>query len=363
MTSCKTLSLLDRFRGSMIGAVIGDCLGAPVECQFWGGITHKTVDDHFKRYKTEAADSSRDKDEYYIYTDDTAMARQVADSVISMRSVDSKDLASRFVREYFKQPRRGYGQAVVSVFKKLKETSCEEPFGPASEQFEGSGSYGNGAAMRVHPVGLWCHEKSDEVIFEEVSKSAKVTHTHADAVNGAILQAAAVSWALQGLSPHDIWKRAYSLCQKFDKPADEEVLTFAKQMKFVDHAIDERVSDHKKLIEDIGNDVSAIRSVPTAVYSFLVCAHDAYYTGDDGKTKATATAGTIDPERTGNPFEKTLQMAMSFGGDTDTICSMAGAMAGAYYGETGIPNYMKEICEGIENARRQADQLHKLVTQ
>lgn len=42
---------------------------------------------------------------------------------------------------------------------------------------------------------------------------------------------------------------------------------------------------------------------------------------------------------------------------------MTGALAGAYYGENAIPEYMKQICEGIDNAMRQADQLHKLVTQ
>ena len=40
---------------------------------------------------------------------------------------------------------------------------------------------------------------------------------------------------------------------------------------------------------------------------------------------------------TSNPFERTLQLAMTFGGDSDTICSMSGALAGAFYGELGIP--------------------------
>ena len=54
---------------------------------------------------------------------------------------------------------------------------------------------------------------------------------------------------------------------------------------------------------------------------------------------------------------------MMFGGDADTIMSMTGAIAGAYFGESGIPDYMKRISEGVDNAMRQADQLHKLVTQ
>ena len=57
---------------------------------------------------------------------------------------------------------------------------------------------GNGAAMRVHPIGLFSHNASNTSIVENVKKSAKVTHTHMDAINGAVLQAACVSWALQG---------------------------------------------------------------------------------------------------------------------------------------------------------------------
>ena len=59
---------------------------------------------------------------------------------------------------------------------------------------------GNGAAMRVHPIGLLSHNASNTSIIENVKKSAKVTHTHMDAINGAVLQAACVSWALQGMA-------------------------------------------------------------------------------------------------------------------------------------------------------------------
>ena len=71
------------------------------------------------------------------------MARQVADSIISMRSADSKDMAQRFVQEFDMEPFRGYGASVGEVFRKLKRSKCQDPYKPASEQFNGSGSYGN----------------------------------------------------------------------------------------------------------------------------------------------------------------------------------------------------------------------------
>ena len=103
------------------------------------GIPMTKCQKHFKEYQ--------ETQKIYTYTDDTAMARSVADSIISMRSVDPKSMTKMFVEEYFKNPNRGYGGSVVDVFKKLRKSECQEPFKPATEQFNGSGSYGNGKAI------------------------------------------------------------------------------------------------------------------------------------------------------------------------------------------------------------------------
>lgn len=341
-------SLLDRIRGCMVGAVIGDCLGSPVECQFWHGIPKEKILKRFADYRKETKIR-------YQYTDDTAMARQVADSILSMRSVDSKNMAERFVTEFYKEPHRGYGQSVGEVFKKLRSSECKDPFRPASEQFNGSGSYGNGAPMRVHPVGIFSYDLSQSQLIENVGKSAKITHANSDAVNGAVLQASFVSWALQGTKIAEFRGKAHDLVAGFDKPDDPAAETYSGKLKKIDELLAmSQIPDDKenisKLIEALGNDISAIGSVPAVLYSFLAVLQNQEPFGLDACT-------------TENAFERCLQLAMIFGGDTDTICSMTGALAGAYYGENAIPEYMKQICEGIDNAMRQADQLHKLVTQ
>ena len=63
------------------------------------------------------------------------------------------------------EPNRGYGGGVIDVFKKLRgQEEFSEPLQPAREQFDGTGSYGNGAAMRVHPVALGRHSKAISLI-------------------------------------------------------------------------------------------------------------------------------------------------------------------------------------------------------
>lgn len=57
---------------------------------------------------------------------------------------------------------------------------------------------------------------------------------------------------------------------------------------------------------------------------------------------------------------RVLRLAYSFGGDTDTIGSMAGAVAGALWGVDAIPPDLRAPCEGADRAQEQADALHDL---
>jgi poly(ADP-ribose) glycohydrolase ARH3 len=71
-------------------------------------------------------------------------------------------LLFRFVDEFYKEPWRGYGANVVTVFEKLRESQFRHIYDPAREQFDGRGSYGNGGAMRIAPMALFCCHLSDD---------------------------------------------------------------------------------------------------------------------------------------------------------------------------------------------------------
>ncbi len=90
----------------------------------------------------------------------------------------------------------------------------------------------------------------------------------------------------------------------------------------------------------LGNDVSALYSVPTSIYCFL---------------KAQNAIKGIDSE---NPFRRAIEYAISLGGDTDTIASMAGAISGAYYGESVIPPNLVKHLELHEEVTLLADKLY-----
>ena len=141
----------------------------------------------------------------------------------------------------------------MDVFAKLKRSDCVEPFKPGSEQFNGTGSYGNGAAMRVGPVGLFSSIESDNIV-QNVTKSAKITHAHPDAINGAILQAASVMWALESIQSKDISKKLIELCKKIEKTAtsddndEEESSGYTEKMTNIEKFVNDQMFDFDKLI-------------------------------------------------------------------------------------------------------------------
>lgn len=352
--------ITDRVRGCMVGAVLGDCLGAPVECTYWSGISKKAVRKRFDAYKEKGSDQVVENQSLMRYTDDTAMARQVALSLIDNNGLVVTDLAKRFVEEYKKEPRRGYGQSVGEVFRKLELTNFateNEVFKPASEQFDGSGSYGNGAPMRVHPIGLF--GKTMLEVEKMAEKQAKLTHAHNGGIMGGILQATAVHLATKQVTTQDMLGQLTELSERWEKDNSKSSsineedgdfvsnsnLTYLQQLKCIENLLDEDVSEEnlENIVNKLGNDIAAVRSAPTALFCFL-------------KAK-----NPVEGFCESSPFQRTLELAMSFGGDTDTIMSMAGAIAGAYYGEKEIPQYLINLCEGIQDARTQADELFTLI--
>lgn len=62
-----------------------------------------------------------------------------------------------------------------------------------------------------------------------------------------------------------------------------------------------------------------------------------------------------------NSFERTIMYVISLGGDTDTIATMAGAIAGAFYGVEAIPRHWIDQCEGTDDAVKMAEDLHSLL--
>lgn len=274
------------------------------------------------------------------------MTTQVAKSLINYDSESyQKVLAMNFAKEYFNSPNRGYGASINHLFNQMKKDNFNDVLSPALNQFQGRGSFGNGGAMRVSPVSLYCVNKSEDFLVDLVKKTTEITHTHSVGINGAILQALAIHKILKKDPTENFDKAAYldelssyfEINENVDEMGPSKEKHFTKQLKEVKRLINKDFEpSNDEVVNALGHSVNALYSVPTALYCFLKNSH------------------------LENPLRSLLEYTIGLGGDTDTIASMSLALMGSFHGSSVIsPNLVKH-CESNEIMLDLADQLYEV---
>jgi poly(ADP-ribose) glycohydrolase ARH3 len=295
-------SLCDRFEGCLLGLAIGDALGSKFEAQSAEGI--------HGRFPSVAKLIAYPGEEIW-YTDDTQMAIGVAEALIESGEVIKESLCRAFVRNY--TPSRGYGRGARAVLDAMEKGS---DYCKVAESYFPGGSYGNGAAMRVAPVGLLFRDDLD-TLWQQARLSALPTHTHALGTEGAQLLALAVALCTDA-TPFDrdeFFARLLGACQSREY---REKLAVALRVQNPDG------------LAPLGNRIQALHSVPTAIASFAL---------------------------TPDSFESTIANVILLGGDTDTLAAMAGALSGAYLGTAGLPSRLVGLLESSPKGRDYIRQL------
>ncbi|KFE71316.1 hypothetical protein DB31_3446 [Hyalangium minutum] len=128
------------------------------------------------------------------YTDDTEMALGLVQVLEEHGRVDPDQLARVFGARYRENPYRGYGGTAHEILQAIHEG---EPWRRVSSRvFGGTGSMGNGGAMRVAPLGAYFADDLARAV-SEARASAEVTHFHPEGQAGAIAVAVAAAWAWQ----------------------------------------------------------------------------------------------------------------------------------------------------------------------
>jgi poly(ADP-ribose) glycohydrolase ARH3 len=281
----------------MIGSALGDAIG---EIAFVH-IREKSLNDFLEG------------GEPLIYTDDTAMALGIAESLLRIKGIDQQDLGDTFRRNFENEPWRGYGSGPPAIFSIVKKTGVSY-VEAAKSLFGGRGSLGNGAAMRIAPVGLVYN--LSENLYESARLSAEVTHTHPLGVDGAAIQAAAVAEAVN-LDARRIFPKEKFIGRLIDMARTN---VMKEKMTIVRDLINDNGSP-EEAAHYIGRTVTVYESMPFAVYSFM---------------------------RHSQSFENCILCAVLHGGDRDTLGAMAGAISGAYLGIDAIPGVWKKKLENLD---------------
>ena len=258
----------------MIGAVLGDIIGSRFEF-------HNILSKRFELFKP-----------WSDFTDDSVMTCAVAQALMDSRE-DLSDLSEKTVAAMQRIGRRypncGYGASFIHWM--------------FSDDPQPYNSYGNGAAMRISPVGFAARD------VEEAKKlSAAVTrisHNHPEGMKGAEAVAVAIVLARQG-------------------KAKEEIRTAMEAY----YDLSGSVEGYRKKSFGHGSEICQI-SVPQALVCFLE----------------------------GTSYEDVIRNCISIGGDSDTIAAIAGGIAQAFFGvpkqiEDRLEDYLSpdlmDICRSFE---------------
>jgi ADP-ribosylglycohydrolase len=124
------------------------------------------------------------------YTDDTQMALSIVEILRTRGEIDQTFLAKRFGERY--DPSRGYGPAMHRILMGINDG--EDWRTVAASAFSGQGSFGNGGAMRVAPLGAYFADDL-EMVHSQAVLTAEVTHAHPEGIVGAVAVALVAAWA------------------------------------------------------------------------------------------------------------------------------------------------------------------------
>lgn len=285
---------LQRARLSLHGLAVGDALGGFFE--FAGSAARRRITE---RWLPGAP---------WRWTDDTQMAGAVVATLQRSAGLDQDVLAAELAARY--ERGRGYGMASRAVLSRLRRGGDWRV--EAAGLFGGTGSYGNGAASRVPPIGAYFADDL-AAAAEHAARSAVVTHAHPEAVAGAIAVAvtAALTWQLRE-QPVGREKLLGQVIELTPESVVRERLAIARGLPAETPA--EAVA---KLLGN-GTDVSCQDTVPFALW----CAADRCVS-----------------------FEEVVWLTLSGLGDCDTTCAIVGGIAMLRGGWEAVPLAWRQACE------------------
>lgn len=242
----------------MIGAIAGDIVGSIYE---WNNIKTK----EFPLFAPLCE-----------FTDDTVLTVALADSILT-----GEPYQNNLKRYYFDYPGRGYGTS----FREWAESSSSAPYN----------SWGNGAAMRISPVGFAYDDM--ETVLRKAEEFTAVTHNHPEGIKGGQSTAAAIFLVRTGTSKNGIREFVE---KRFGYDLSRHVDDIRPTYKFTE---------------------SSQGTVPQAIRAFL----------------------------DSTDFEDAIRTAVSLGGDTDTLTCITGGIAQAFYG--GVPGDIQKNVYAILDER------------
>ena len=281
-----------RFRGCLLGLAVGDAIGTSVEFMPPGSFTPLT--DMIGGGPFNLAPGE--------WTDDTSMALCLADSLIEKGGFDPIDQLERYVTwfrtGYLSSNGRCFDIGIATAASLSRFESTHEPYPGSTAQ----NTAGNGSLMRLAPVPM-LYARHPHMAIEKSADSSRTTHANPKSVDACCYFSALLLGAFHGqpkealLAPISEWH--------FLEPETIRLLS-----NLVPDIVDITNGSFKqKQPPEIQGSGYVVRGLEASLWAF-------YHS---------------------TSFRDGVLMAANLGDDADTTAAIYGQLAGAYYGEEGIP--------------------------
>jgi poly(ADP-ribose) glycohydrolase ARH3 len=322
--------LTDKFRGALLGALVGDALGQSVIgwdparlAEIWQQRERLPVGSPYRTlYDRTLGGMLAEQVAPGIarYSDDGQMLLAVAESLARVGGFIGADVARSLTETH--EPHRCYHSATTAVLMALRRGT---PWQVAGRNIDGgAGAFDAGAAVRVAPLALLYHDQDAACRRQMADLSASITHIHQIGRDGAVLQAAAVARAAVLAPDEPVDPATFLTAVRSDLCGGATLFHAALEMAGTRLARPEPPTP-EEIAGTLGNGCEAHRAVPAALYAFL--AHP-------------------------DSLSDAVLFAVRMGGAADTLGALCGALAGARHGEAAIPS---SWLTALENGPRGAD--------
>jgi ADP-ribosyl-[dinitrogen reductase] hydrolase len=292
----------DRCRGALLGLAVGDALGAPLE-----GADPDTAARAVARGLEMSGGGRWAPGEW---TDDTALALALAESIVEQGLLDAEDLAQRYI-QWAKVDGKGIGRTTRGAL--VDARGAEDARVRARRHYARMRfAAGNGTVMRATPIALAARTLAEAV--EVARRDAELTH--ADPIAG--VTSAALCAALLAIR------------------AEADPLAAASA----------QAVDHPRL----GHALAAVRAGEHAELATLAA-------GPEAGACWTTLAVALYALTTFDDYEAGVSWTIGLGGDVDTNAAVTGALFGCRHGQRAIPNRWLATLHDHERITRAADGL------
>ena len=352
--------MLNKFRGTLLGAVVGDCIGGIQETMSlpipFAEVASRSDPLSLRSKLVRSGDRH-----IFRYSADTLAIFSASRTLMKVRSgeIDPSNIELEFRSNLFAALQRRSG-----VFKApstgvlAAEIEHGNSFDPSKYNFQG-----NCSVVRAIPCGLL-----DPAMAPRL---AAATHTHASASD--------YSRYLAGMIQDTMYSKSPTLSK------NSSPLTIAQALASLKAEDEEEGTEiQEAFARRIGKNASASVAVAAGYFGFLKALklsledapkfefpkHLKELRAEDRPVNLMGNSNRLDSSRAldresafaykESPVAVAINWAVSLGGDTRTNACIAGALAGGFWGEQEIPDVWRMFCEGTTEAVEISDLLHGL---